>query len=261
MIQRKRKTNFIVDSDDHKLFEYLYCVKSATSKQIKRDVYPSHTKRAVSQRLDKFIAGDLLICRLCKKVRRQYIYSITPFTYKEYLSLRGESVITLKSDKIYHDLLLVEVRNIFLHSKYVTSYYTENELISWHGEGEPDHLLGIYAQMRSDGCVSISKNDKTYYLGVELEISRKSYERYKEVLAKYYSSNHSDIILYITSDEALMNKIIEIEQQFFSKFDSKIYYQCLDSFLEDDTIVFFDRDKKELEIGPRFTSGPPQLQI
>jgi hypothetical protein len=258
---KKRQTNFIVDRDDLKFFEYLYAMKSATKKQIKRDMYTHHTDRALSQRLDKFIVGNLLTCRLCKQLRGTYVYSVTKNCFKEYLRGRGDSIVTLRSDKIYHDLLLVELRNIFLNSDFVQEYFSENELISWHNDSEPDKLLRVYSELRSDACLSLVKNEKQYYIGVELEISQKSYDRYKETLDKYYKNPLSDIVLYIAENETLINKMIKVEEQYFAKCDTKIYYQTLDNICNSEHLLFYDRNKKSINLGPRKSPGNVQLLI
>jgi hypothetical protein len=246
-----KRVNFFVEEVDFIFFDYLHSVKVATKKQITRDVYESLSDRTISLRLHKFIRGSLICCELSSKLKGHFIYSLTPFGYKKLIESKGIKRGQLKSDKIYHDLLLVDIRNIFQSSDNILNYYTENDLQVEFRDSETNNFLNAFALTHSDGCIQLHPKENNFYMGIELELSKKSDSRYRETLGQFYSTEDSDIILYITKNCSIADKIKNVDKHFFTTFEAKIYYTTLDSFFVEKSLVFTNRENKKIDLSQK----------
>lgn len=129
-----------------------------------------------------------------------------------------------KSESPEHDIRLAEV---FLRLEKLSSYrtfFTENLLQSSLAIAE-DPRFRDTAKIQSDGVLSVidERGDLRIY-AVELELSKKSPDRYREKLTDYYLAQGIDGVLYVSPKPEIERLIHRIDEEVRSGRDSIVHF-------------------------------------
>ena len=239
----------MINFNNRNLFNYLYEVKVATAKQINRDVFNKVGKASVYGRLKRMI-------------KKKYIQRISFFDGKRHLSgyslsksglrkfifgKKSEDEWIIKrclSDSVEHDLILCDIRHLFLSLKKVRDYITENVLRSTADFVRTDEFKP-FRQESCDGVVILQGKDQVFYLAVEYEHTLKYIPRYEDLIRSYHLEDDIDGIFFICKDKRILKKVTELEkkQTFIRK--GNFYFTTLENlFSNPKCLVFFDHDGK-----------------
>jgi hypothetical protein len=154
-----------------------------------------------------------------------------------------------RSESVAHDLRIVDFVLKLQQLKQFGKFYSENLLQSSTDLAE-DHVLKAFSRANSDGCLVI-KNDKSetsIVCGFEMEINPKSIERYKTRLAHYYQAHHVDCVLFVCSQQSIINAIAKADAQLRDRRESLLYFTLEKSaFTEDGKLIFRNASGKKLE--------------
>ncbi len=240
----------IITSSDVQLFEYLHACKVATIKQINRDIFQT-SRVTCYQRIKKYQEKKFIkAIGVFQNDINCHAYEVTP---------KGEKIIKanlrdiisgnrFRSNSIEHDLLLVDIKNIFASKKMVKAYYTENQIQTYFDFRSEDNLQP-FQEMQSDACLILQKNDfDPIHVALELELSVKATERYRQKIREAYYLNVFGII-YICKDNFLIKKLQKIDEEVREERRTKIYFSTLDEILSSqEELTFYCHDGTSLPI-------------
>lgn len=219
------------------LLKYLHAVKVSTYDRVQRDVYPDHKLTSVGNRLRKIHNNGLIEIehgRLILGGKR--LVNLSQKGFQSYVRKGDEHRIELKSDSLFHDLCLNDIRAGFIQCADVIGYRTENQIQTW---GECERGLN------SDAMAVISKGSAQFSMAVEYERSHKPNQKYESLVAKYYDDDHTSGVLFIAESNQLMNRISGIERQFYPSNKPKFFYGVYSTLMINDSLEFqnFNGDK------------------
>jgi hypothetical protein len=240
----------IITRRDVQLFEYLHACKVATIKQINRDIF--HTSRVTCyQRIKKYQEKKFI--KAIGVLQNEIICHAYEVTQK------GEKIIKanlrdimsgnrFRSNSFEHDLFLVDIKNIFSTMKMVKSYYTENQIQTYF-DFRSEEKLQPFQEMQTDACLILQKNDfDPIHVALELELSVKATERYRQKIREAYYLNIFGII-YICKDNFLIKKLQKIDEEVRGERKTKIYFSTLDEILKSqDELSFYCHDGTSLPV-------------
>lgn len=149
------------------------------------------------------------------------------------------------SESPYHDIRLGEIRQRFERLSYFEAFYPENILQS-SSYLQEDLRSREATLLNSDGVLLLRDKDKNpYNFAVELETSKKGPERYERKLSSYYSTGQLDGVLYICSDQQIINSLVKIDESVRGTEDSILHYALESYVLKSDGKMFFKNAKKD----------------
>lgn len=225
----RNKKRYKLTKNDLKLLRYLLINKVASREQINRDIYATYWPQSVRKRLYLLKADKLIkaIRPISTWVDQTSLYSLTskgfhvikPFIQTPLIYKR------LESDSIEHDLTLVDIRHAFTSNRYVTKYFTENQI---HNEEtfQYSEEKKIFNQLRFDALIEFSKNSNNKVLiPIQYERTEKSKNRYKDILHNFYMESSIPAIIYITSSIKIEKAIKKAENEIEPNQDNqKLFY-------------------------------------
>jgi len=224
-LSAKRKSDEIeIREIERRLFLYLYESKVATNQQIRRDIYPHLTKKAITNRLSRLMKHRYVVGERKGSVLGRLVYSLGKRAYGEYIKPLGASPRKeLSSAFVSHDLNLVDVRWHLQASRIVKNYFTENAVKS--GEVVPflKHS-DAFGELQPDAIVEMELAGDTFRLPLEYEASQKFHFRYDNLFRRYYDSGSIPAVLYVCANSSLLNYVRSIEKRPSNEERFKFYY-------------------------------------
>jgi len=230
MKKKIQKNRIEIRQNDIDFFFYLHSLKVARTDQINRDAYPKLSRWALYKRLQRLEKAGLIQGNISAGSNYQKVFNLTKKTFKKYFSKGFVKRKELKSDAIKHDTNLVDIRYVLLKMKYINRYIAENSLQTWSTD-----LLGSemksFVKSNSDAALEISIGISTTYFALEYELTIKSDIRYQEVIKKYYCESTISRVLYVVDSNAVLEKIIKIEQSEDKIHKAKFFYTTFDELV------------------------------
>lgn len=227
----------IITHRDTKILRYVFENRVATLPQIQRRFF-SPTQRSVASRRvwnlcrvgclrpDAFMSSGKIV---------RYFES----TPKAYRLVRASWPIEVddphfRSESPQHDIRLGDCRFVFEGLPTFAEFYPEN-LLQSSSFLQDDPLTNQLARLQADAALLLSvKNGIDRVYGVELEISKKSPERYRGKLIDYYISNVVDGVLYICGDLQILNAVARADKEVRTHRRSKVHLATETSVLSGD---------------------------
>ncbi len=217
---------FQLQERDIKILKFVYASRVVSQGQISSRYFNGCHPTAAYRRLKKLRSDNLLMLEstvvndesqeyICLTEKGwELICNSWPFTIESPL---------LKSDSPAHDLRLNEIFFRFEKLKSFKSFMTEN-LLQTSSTLKTDIKFRDLSRLNADGAlVLIGPDQRTYVYGIELELSKKSPERYQEKLKSYYRADGIDGVIYITSHQAIQNSLAKIDEDLCKLRDSILY--------------------------------------
>lgn len=144
-----------------------------------------------------------------------------------------------KSESPYHDIRMADVAARFERLTSFRSLMTENLLQSSSALAE-NPLYRDLRLLQADGALSLNGPDgRPYLYGIELEVSKKTQERYNEKLTSYYRASGIDGVVYVCSNQEIMNLVARSDRQIRTGKDSIVYLGLESSVLESKEKIYF----------------------
>ena len=241
----------MINFNNRELFSYLYEVKVATAKQINRDVFNKVGKAAVYVRLKRLI-GKKYIQRISFFDGKRHLsgYSLSKTGLRKFIfGKKTEDEWLVKrcmSDSVEHDLVLCDIRHLFLNLGRVKDFVTENVLRSTADFVRTDEFKP-FREISCDGVVVIEGKEKVFYLAVEYEHTLKYTPRYEDMIRSYHIEDDIHGTFFICKDKRILKKVSKLEKKQTFVRKGNFYFAVLDELLSNPkSIDFYDCDGKKI---------------
>lgn len=145
-----------------------------------------------------------------------------------------------KSNSIFHDLFLVEIRHIMKRRELVANYLTENQ-IQTIADFDTEKGLIDFKRLHCDSLMVIKHaiSGSRIKVALEFELSDKSMKDYRKKLSDYYNSGTIPAILYICKDKQTEARIKKSELEIYNGENNRIYYLRYEMLQNTDQPVTF----------------------
>ncbi|MBF0361164.1 MAG: hypothetical protein HQK49_09140 [Oligoflexia bacterium] len=223
----------LLSENEINLLDYLFVNKVALPLQINRDIFTKITLSNVYKKLTSMEVANLINRHPIKFKDKIYqAISLTNQGLQRYLGGDSREGLRLQisSDKIAHDIRLLDIQYRFRQFKMVKDYFTENQIRS-----NSDHsrvlLQDILNGINCDSVVDVEFKQGRFYIPVEFELSPKSTKRYREIFIKYYINPKIDSVLYIVYDQNELDRLVTISKKVGQGFAHKIFFILFNDFI------------------------------
>lgn len=231
-----------------KILSYLGEQKIGTGDQIKEYCFDGASCRYIWRVLPRLRDAKLIDekCLHFPGERRRFGFFLTKAGYNE---LRDQSQLDLeelqiKSNTPYHDIVLNDLRNFFSRINECRYFVSENILKSKILENSIPELA-VFRSHRCDSAVLMGVENGAFWLSLEYERTRKSYERYVQRIKNWYQAESLPGVLLVTESESLIQILSEIDRKTLPHLKRKILYISKNNLLSSSGIVQFLNCKKE----------------
>lgn len=246
---RMKKPMIHIRDVEKNLFTHLFLNKVSTSAQIQRDIYQGISHQALYKRLNLLIGLGYVSANYHKELGGRLVYSLSPKGFTEFVA--GKTAkdfrMQLQSNSIEHDLDLADIRSKLSKFQMVTGYYTEN-FIQSRIESQDEEKLNGFKGINFDAVVKVNKDGKDHLLPLEYERTLKFISRYKDYFKKIYSRQEVAAILYICSNQSVLEKIQKYEQTAINNNWPKVFYSTLDEILKSNSVTFYNLKRESIII-------------
>ncbi len=154
-----------------------------------------------------------------------------------------------KSESPEHDVRMAEVFLRFEQLSCFRSFFTENLLQSSLALAE-DPRFKDAVKAQSDGALTVvdEKGDLRVY-AVELELSKKSPDRYRQKFIDYYLARGIDGVLYISPEREIASLIARVDKEIRSDRESivRFCYEA-DAISTGQKLIFSNHEVSHLEL-------------
>ncbi len=236
-----------ISQRDIDFFLYLHSVKVATKKQIGRDAYPDLSWEALKKRILRLEKTNHIQGNLSLTSGNRKAYSLTRNAFKKYVDTGDAKRKELKSDKIAHDLGLVEIRNVIKKSEFVRRYFPENTLQTW-----PIRYFGDYAlpfvRLNSDALIQVEKEGARFDFAIEYERTLKYHLRYRNSLRDYYFEDSIVAVLFIVRKDRDIKYLQDLEKEVDKGGGAKFYYACFENLVGNGRLYFTNYKGREIQL-------------
>ncbi len=106
-----------------------------------------------------------------------------------------DEVIYLNPSTLYHDLLLTDVHQV-IKRRYLKATCVNTKILKLSRDSQ--------CQV-PDGILRLPKSNKK--VAIELELTAKSIQRYRDIILNYQTSNDFEAVLYVVANNAIYEKI------------------------------------------------------
>ena len=234
---RKMKRD-IISGWDKRLFTYLASVKVALIEQIERDIPHQYKNRpSLVCKLWRLRKRGLLSAQYSRMHDGKKVLCLTKKAFDKYLSNGLEVRKQLKSDKVDHDLDLVDIRYCFNQSKLVTQILTENDLQTWPEYYQRDEIRA-FVKINSDSAINVQFPNGSFWIALEYESTAKNKSRYASLFQNYYAHEEVTAVIYVCQSKSILNKLMKEEKDFIGDNRRKFFYKTLEDLKQDRTMTF-----------------------
>lgn len=217
----------ILGQRDINCFSFLHTNKVATSKQIHRAIFGKDYSN-FCKKMRKYEELKL-VNRLTgtKDFDLSGVYDLTKKGFNVVRANRKGLIVhnRFKSNSIFHDLFLVEIRHILKSRELVISYLTENQ-IQTSADFDTEKSLVDFKRLHCDALMIIkhATSGGKIKVALEFELSDKSMKDYRKKLSDYYSSNGIAAVLCICKDKQIEKRIKKSELEVYKGNISRVHY-------------------------------------
>jgi hypothetical protein len=232
----------VITDRDKQLFSHIFENRVMSLTQLHHQIFTGRSFTVAARRI-----GELCLCGYLDRkfiegaaYRARSVYQITDSAFQEMAPGYPHKITAelIKSDSVKHDLALVDLRNRLQRLKSVSAYFTENMLqacseFSEHEETRP------FVVNNSDASVELSRQGKTFLVGLEFENSEKALDRYIRKLVSYYSDPRTSVILYVCENPKIRNTVAKAEAEVAGSRSLRCHYALLPEVLKSDSDCTF----------------------
>lgn len=182
--------------------------------------------------------------------RTQIDFYLSKRAYRSHVLLPGvnDRREQLKSDKIEHDVRLVDLRACLESRETVTHFYTENVLQSRHDLAEAEKYRDSRS-LHSDAVLDLLiEKEFRYVLPFEYEGSQKSKDRWAEKLLDYYLKHEAQAVLWVCETDSIARAMGETDLSLSTGRAPKMYFATAADVLSRPEKLKFLNAKKDKSV-------------
>lgn len=227
---------------DREILKYVFMFRAVTYDQVKSRFFAANKDSAARRRVRKLCSVHLL--------RAFYVNGENKPVKCVGLTEKGWSAIApgwsfeidrphFQSESPEHDIRLARVVSRFEKLSLYADFLSENVLQSssvLKDRPEFRDLINIQA----DGALVLrDPNGRRYLYAVELEISKKTIERYQKKLTAYYRLGGIDGVIYVCSNQEINDLVAKVDREIRTNKESIVYLGDESSVLNSQGKMFF----------------------
>ena len=245
-----RATPGWITERDRNLFQFLHESRVATFHQIKNRIFKNVSRQMASRRIGLLRRGGWLTPFAHLGERRTCTaFGLSDKAFQKFVRLEGvnDRIVQLASDKLSHDVTLVNLRERLEKSSKIIRVYPENYLQS-HQECIEDRNFRDSVSLNSDAVLEIKVDDIHVFVPFEYEGSAKSEERWERKFRQYYRTHDSSVVLWVCKNEAMIKKMASVDLEFTKDYTSKMFFASLERVLTNSSQMIFLNSPKTKRI-------------
>ena len=236
-----------IQARDVKILKYVFENRVATPQQIRRVAFPNNQKSVVSRRLCLLRDEGLLKQHgLIRNNKLQIYYETTEKAFAK-ICHSWQFVVDkphFQSESPLHDIRLADLRTEFEKLKCFDSFIPEN-LLESSTEIQEDAQFCNVTRVHPDAALFLKdKLGQKHLFAIEFEGSKKSQDRYFEKLSSYRLRNRLRGVIYICSEQQIMNSLARIDAELRGERDSYLYFGLESEVLNFQDKMFFKNAKE-----------------
>jgi len=236
--------SIILQERDRKILKFAFAHRVVSFTQIQKRYFSNICRTVASRRVRQLVlAGYLQSFAIGEG---STVYKYVRVTERGWAAIREAWPFEIdnplfKTESPIHDLRLAELAFSLEKLSTFKSFFTENLLQSSSALAEDDRFKAI-AKLQADGALVLAPpNSPLYVYGVEIEISRKSPERYREKLLNYYMAAGLDGVLYISDSQVILDAVARTDAEIRSGRSSILHMALEKSVLSSNGKIRFVR--------------------
>ena len=237
-----------IQERDTRILKFVFACKVASYRQIVNRCFSERDKSAGYRRIRKLCHDGYLKPLTFTSYDTEIKYvEATEKAWKVIRELWSFEVDRphFRSESPFHDIRLTELFFRFEKLKGFRAFYTENLLQSSVALAKEPNLADL-AKIQADAALILNgTGNRLLTFGVELEISKKTPDRYAEKLAAYYTTRKLAGVIYVCSEREIANAIARTDAEVRG---------------EKKSIVFLGMENKTRESEGAITLETPQGQ-
>lgn len=232
----------VLQRRDVEILKYAFAYRVVTYNQIRRKYFARNDESTARRRIRLLCKeGYLRASFVCTHDKSIKCVSATEKAWKMIRESWPFEVDNpyFKSESPDHDIRLAEVLLCVEKLSSFQSFMTENLLQSTSALQE-NQLYRDLAILQADGALLLNGPDGRQYLyGIELELSKKTPERYQEKIRSYYQVSGVDGVIYICATQELMGLIARADRDVRTTPESIVFLGLERSVLESKEKIYF----------------------
>lgn len=200
---------------DFEILKFVFAARVAAFDQIARRSFKGKHKTIAERRIAKLVRGGYLNAGVTLrggKVRKHYSPTdkcANAVVDQWHFHIDNPHV---ESESPEHDLRLAELVLKLEGLSRFSMFFPEN-LLQSSSDLAQDPILADLVKIQSDGALILKREgDEVDVYAVEMEITRKSVERYKDKLASYYLSDSVDGVLYVCGTQEIVGRLAKADE-------------------------------------------------
>lgn len=234
---------------DIEILKFVYAFRVATFSQIHRRFFENVFRTAAPRRLRHLAKAEYLSMFINGTPEETHRY--VALQEKAWAAIREQwpfevdnPLFSSKSPR--HDLRLAELFFSFEKLSTFDQFWSENLLQSSPALAE-DPKISALAKLYADAALVLRPPDsEAYVYGVELEISKKSPERYRKKLMDYYLAKAIDGVLYISDSQAILDAVARVDSEIRGEAPSILHFALEKNVLASNGKIQFQNAKEGL---------------
>ena len=238
----------MVQNRDREILKYAFTFRVVAYEQIRRKFFATNHPSAARKRISELCDVHLLKADFVHMDKRPLkCVSLTEKGWS-HIAETWPFVIDrpyFKSESPEHDLRLAEVHSRFEKLSIFSDFLSENLLqssSSLKDEVELRDLINIQA----DGALRLTDSgDRRYLYAIELEVSKKTIDRYQKKLSAYYRAGGIDGVIYVCANHEIRDLIAKVDREVRTDMNSVVYLGDETSVLKSQGKMFFKNVERD----------------
>lgn len=241
--------SIVLQQRDLDVLENVFKYRVVTYLQIHQRFFSTCHKVTAYQRIVELCkAGFLKPYSLVMNGKMQKYVEITSLGLGKIRHFFGYTIDhpLFRSESPVHDLRFSDVSTRFEKLKSFSDFLTENLMQSSTELLESERFSDL-VKTQADAALLLNGPDgKNYLYAVEYELSKKNPERYKDKLTAYYTNNQIQSLLYICSDQQIINSLARVNEEVRNNRKSILYMALENDVLNSKDLIHFYGTKDEV---------------
>lgn len=233
---------------DLEILKFAFKFRVVTYDQIRRKFFAASDSSAPRRRLTELCDVHLLKADFVHFKKRPV--KCVSLTEKGWDRIAASWPFTVdrphfKSESPEHDLRLAEIHLRFERLSLYADFLSENLLQSSLALLDTPEYRDLI-NLQADGALALKDNaGHSYLYAVELEISKKTVERYQKKLAAYYRAGGIDGVIYVCAHHEVRDLIAKVDREIRTGKRSIVYLGDEAGVLENQGKMFFKNAERD----------------
>lgn len=241
-----------IQERDTRILKFVFACKVASYRQIVQRCFSERDKSAGYRRIRKLCRDGYLKPLTFTSQDCEIKYAeVTEKAWKVIRELWSFEVDRphFRSESPLHDIRLNELFFRFEKLKGFRAFYTENLLQSSVALAQEPNLSDL-AKIQADAALLLNApGNRVITFGVELEISKKTPERYAEKLASYYISRRPAGVIYVCSEREIAKALARTDTEVRGEKKSSVFFCMEDKVMKSEgNIILENSQGQKLEL-------------